>query len=157
MVDLDARNAALRAGYSPATAGNATVNILRREKVRAAIDAEMDARAVRTRLTADRVVTELMRLAFFDPRRLFAPDGGPLPVPALDADVAAALTALEVHERDGERVFRCRTADKLRALDLLARHLGMYRPALPETPESGVILLPETAEEWETGEMENEK
>lgn len=144
LIDLDAKNAAIRAGYSPVTAGNASVNILRRPEVRAAVEAAQGARAAQLRVDADRVLAELARIAFFDPRRLFGPDGQPLPLSALDADAAAALSTMELRVQDGATAVRYRAFDKLKALELLCRHLGMERAA-PE--EGGVVLLPAAEEE----------
>ena len=146
LIDLDAKRAALRAGYRPATAGNASVNILRRPAVKAAVDAALTARGEKADLDADRVLRELSRVAFFDPRRLVGPDGQPLPLSALDPDTAAALSTLELRVQDGEVAARYRACDKLKALALLARHLGMEPKAPEEESAAGVVLLPEVEE-----------
>ena len=151
-IDLDARQAALRAGYSPKTAHNATVHVLRKPEVRQAVDEALAERSVRTQLTADRVARELMHVAFFDPRRLFGPDGQPLPIGELDPETASALSTLELRVRDGETVLRYRAYDKLRALELLSRRLA---PDPSEAPEAGVILLPPP--DAEEGETEKER
>lgn len=54
--------------------------------------------AGRLGITAERVLQERSRLAFFDVRRLFRDDGSPVPVNELDADTAAAIAGLEVAE-----------------------------------------------------------
>ncbi len=143
-LDLDAKNAALRAGYSEATSAKAAVTVLRKPEVRRAVDEALADRTLRLGLEADRVLLELSRIAFFDPRRLIGPDGQPLPLDRLDEDTAAALSTLEMRARDGELAMRYRACDKLRALELLARRLA---PPPEETPESGVVLLPPAAAE----------
>ena len=148
-LDLDAKNAALRAGYSRRSAHCAASEILTRPEVRAAVNAGLKTTALSAELTAERVVRELMNGAFFDPRRLFGPDGQPLPIGELDPEVAAALSTLELRVRDGETVLRYRACDKLRALELLSRRLV---PAPEDAPEAGVVLLPETEKEDEGGD-----
>ena len=144
LLDLNVKQAALRAGYSGKSAVSTVYTQLRRKpELREAIDAGLEARAARTRVSADRVVQELSRIAFFDPRRLFAEDGSPLPIGELDADTAAAVSALDLRQQEDGVTLRLRVCDKLRALELLARHLGMDRAADVEGESTaGVVLLP---------------
>ena len=79
-------------------------------------------------MTADRVVLELARVAFGDPRRVISwgPGGVRLRPSAELADEEAAIVA-EVGEtttKEGGSL-RLKTVDKLSALRLLAQHLGM--------------------------------
>src|SRR5215469_1569992 len=64
LVDLNGKQAAIRAGYSPKTAEVQASRLLRYAQVQAALKAAMEARSKRTQITADRVVTELAKLAF---------------------------------------------------------------------------------------------
>lgn len=52
----------------------------------------------RIEITRDRIRTELARLAFFQPKRLFRADGTAIPVHELDDDTAAAIASLEIEE-----------------------------------------------------------
>lgn len=134
LVDLSAGRAARRAGYSAATADQAGHALRRHPIIRAAIDAELDTRKAATQVTQERVLTELARIAFFDPRRLLDDDGNPIPLHLLDADTAAVIGALEIEdlfEGRGEArrpvgvVRKYKTADKMAALTNLMKHLGM--------------------------------
>ena len=98
LIDQNATQAAIRAGYSVKTAYSIGEENLRKPEIRAAIDAVMSDTAARLGITAERVMRERSRLAFFDPRRLFASNGEPIPIHELDDDTAAALAGLDVHE-----------------------------------------------------------
>lgn len=86
-------------------------------------------------ITLERVLRELARIAFFDPRKLFDKDGNPLRITDLDDDTAAAIAGLDVSEEyEGsgkDRVLRgyvkkWKLQTKDGALDKLMKHLGGY-------------------------------
>ena len=102
--------------------------------IRAAIEQELAKRKASTLITQERVLTELARIAFFDPRRLLDDDGNPIPLHRLDADTAAVIGALEIEDifegrGDGRRpvgvVRKYKVADKMTAITNLMKHLGM--------------------------------
>jgi hypothetical protein len=70
--DLNATYAAKRAGYAPRSASTTGYRLLQRPAVAAAVAKAQRKRAARTRVSADRVVTELAKVAFGDPRRLLS-------------------------------------------------------------------------------------
>ena len=75
LVDLNATQAAIRAGYSERTASKIASELLGKTGVREAIATAQAKREQRTEITADRVVSELAKIAFADPRELM--DWGP--------------------------------------------------------------------------------
>ena len=90
----------------------------------------------RTRISADRVLRELAAIAFSDIGDLFDSDGRPIPVHQLDPATRRAIAAVStgrVNDPAGvvSEKFHVRFWDKLRALELLARHLGLDRPLTP--------------------------
>jgi phage terminase small subunit len=129
--DLNATQAAIRAGYSAKTAKEQATRLLTNVHVAAGIAEGRAARSERTGITADRVLQELARIAFFDVRKLFNPDGTMKPLDELDDDTAAVIAGLGLAEiRDGEGspigvLKKIKIADKLVALDKLARNLGL--------------------------------
>src|SRR3954451_14829156 len=129
LVDLNATQAAIRAGYSAATASEPASRLLANVKVAAAIAEAQAARSRRTEMTADRVVLELARVAFGDPRRVMSwgPGGVKLRPSAELAEEEAAIVA-EVGETTTKEggTLRLKTVDKLGALRLLGQHLGMF-------------------------------
>ncbi|MBQ5755387.1 MAG: terminase small subunit [Oscillospiraceae bacterium] len=134
LVDMNATQAAVRAGYSPGAARQA-YRLLKKPQVREAVDRALEKRAERTRVTQDRVVQEYARIAFMDPRRLFDREGRPLDVHLLADDEAAVLAGLEVVDlyegRGANRELvgytkKYKLADKLKALEALSKHLGLF-------------------------------
>lgn len=133
LVDLNATQAFIRAGYT-ARGNAAEVNasrLLRNAQVQQAIQEALQARQQRTQVTADRVVQELARLAFFDIGKLVREDGTPLGLHEMDEDTRRAIAGLEV-ARVGNadvgvgEVLKFKLADKKGALELLGRHLGIF-------------------------------
>jgi len=98
LIDLNATQAAIRAGYSARTAASQGARLLKHGGVARAVQAAQQARALRTEITQDRVLQELARIAFFDIRRLYRADGSMKDPCELDADTAAALASIEVKE-----------------------------------------------------------
>lgn len=82
-------------------------------------------------IRADNVLQELAKLAFFDPRKFFNPDGSPKHITDLDEDTAAALAGLEVQELfegSGEQKYCYGLVKKIRLADKGMNHerLGKY-------------------------------
>jgi phage terminase small subunit len=146
LIDLNATQAATRAGYSAKTANEQGARLLANVSVRSALTEAMKAREQRTHITQDRVLQELARIAFFDPRKLLGPDGAPKPINELDDDTAAALAGLDVTEEfegsGADRVFvgytkKFKIADKNTALTNAMRHLGMLKDKTEITGAGG--------------------
>jgi phage terminase small subunit len=124
LIDLNGKEAAIRAGYVPRAATVRAAKLLRRPAVRQAVATAMAARAARSGITAERVIAEYARIAFSDWRR-FA-DWGPEHVRfaaagALGDDERVAIA--ELVEASG-RLKRVRLFDKQAALDSLSRILA---------------------------------
>lgn len=139
LIDLNATKAAERAGYSSKTAYSQGERLLRDVEVKKLIAEAMELRSKSTQITAERVLQELARVAFFDPRRLLNGDGSPKPVNELDDDTAAVLSGMDIteeYEGSGEdRKFigytkKVKVSDKVAALGLAMRHLGMLNDKL---------------------------
>lgn len=70
-----------------------------------------------------RVLAEIARIALADPRKLLDENGIPLRLADLPDDIVAALDAVQM-QPDGTAQYRL--ARKAPALDMLAKHLGLY-------------------------------
>lgn len=135
LVDLNATQAAIRAGYAERGARVQGCRLLAQPNVDAAIQRGAAKRQRRTEIDQDRVLKELAAIGFHDARTLFG-DGGSLKPPAeWDDDTAAAIAGLEVEElfdgRGDERehigtLRKIKRNDKVKALELLGRHLKMF-------------------------------
>jgi phage terminase small subunit len=135
MKDLNATQAAIRAGYSQKGAEVTGFNLLRNIKVGAEIQAAMNRRAQKIELTAEYTLRAIMNIAHFDPRALFAEDGSLKDIPKLDADTARNISGFDfvtLYDGDGEQkhafgqLRKVRFRDSLRALELEGRHLKLF-------------------------------
>ena len=135
LVDLNATQAAIRAGYSQKSARSMASQLLTKLNIQEAIAAARIRQQERTQITADRVLLEVARLSFYDPRKFFRDDGSPLGIHELDDDTAAALAGMDVIEQfEGsgqDRQFvgylkKYKLTDKGANLERLMKHLGLY-------------------------------
>jgi len=140
LVDLNGKQAAIRTGYSPRTAEVQASRLLSNAKVDAAVKQAMQARSRRTGITADRVLIELAALAFANIAYfLQVQEDGSMQIDLARArrDQAAAvhdvILSTPAEGSDDEvritMLTRIELFDKLGALGLLARHLGIYPSA----------------------------
>lgn len=128
--DLNASQAAIRAGYSKNTSRSIANKLMTNADIQAEISRKIDKRAARTEITADRVLLELSRLAFLDVRKAFNKDGSLKAIHELDDDTAAAVAGMDITEfGSGDEqsgvVKKIKLSDKKGALELVMRHLGM--------------------------------
>lgn len=70
LVDLNATQAAIRAGYSPKTANEQAARLLANVSIQEAIQAAMKKREERTEITADRVIKEIFNIFEADAREI---------------------------------------------------------------------------------------
>lgn len=151
LLDGNAKQAAIRAGYSAATAEQSGSRAYRTKAVREAIDAAEQARAVRVGLTQDDVLRVLKRHLNADPRQAFDENGRLLPVHQLPDDVALSISALESEELnigDGHggtipigQVRKVKWWSKDKALELAMRHLGMLKDRVEHEVGPGLAEL----------------
>ena len=127
--DLNATQAAIRAGYSERTARSTGHENLTKPDIAAAIKSAMAQRVKRTEVNADSVIQELAAIAFaqMDTYATWGPGG----VELKSSDVltynqlAAVSEVTETPSRHGKSI-RFKLHDKLRALELLGQHLGIF-------------------------------
>ena len=126
LVDLNASQAALRAGYSERCSASVGSQLLKKPEVKEAVETALEARGRSMRVTSARVLLELARIAFADPTRIaeWGPKGLTLrPHDTLTPDDKATIQEIVAFPDGGPT--RVRLHDKLRALALLARHMGL--------------------------------
>lgn len=129
MIDLNATQAAIRAGYSPKTANEQAARLLVNVSVQDRLAQLQAEQSRRTGVSADRVVRELARIAFANASDLIDPETASVKLDASRDDLAAIQSVkVKTFGEDGLE-HEVKLADKLKALDLLGRHLGMYSGA----------------------------
>jgi phage terminase small subunit len=130
VIDLDATKAAKRAGYSEKTSGQIGWRLLQKTHVAAEIQKAMDSRSKRTEITADRVLQELARIGFVDPRKIMKVDeNGNFVITAsdlLDFDDAACISEIQQTVTEHGGSIKIKLHDKLGALDKIGRHLKLF-------------------------------
>ena len=133
--DLNATQAAERAGYSAKTAASQGGRLLHNVEVSKAIEDGCAARAKRTGITADVILGELLRLARVDIREAYDATGHLLPIKQIPEDVARAISGIKVldeFEGSGDErvkigeVREVKFHDKTRSLELLGKHLKLF-------------------------------
>lgn len=154
LIDLNGTQAAIRAGYSEKTAEQQAVRLLRNVKVQAYIQKRKAERIERTEITQDMVIFELAAIAFSNAADyaavvekdatmqteeglmipLYDEDGNPVKYRTVEPVLTADLTdkqkrALSVIKK-GRDGFEIKPYDKVRALELLGKHLGMFEDKL---------------------------
>lgn len=127
LIDLNATQAAIRAGYSPDTAKSIGSENLTKPDIQARIAKAMAERSRRTGVNADRVVMELAKIAFVNASDVIDAETAALKPNAAPEDTAAIQSVkVKTFGEDGlEREIKM--ADKLKALELLGKHLGMFK------------------------------
>ena len=137
LIDLNATQAAIRAGYSAKTAASIGQENLTKPEIDAAIAIAMERRAERTEITADRVLRELAKIGFSNMPDYVTVGGNGDPfvdLRALDREQAAAIQEVTVEDfKDGRgadardvRRIKFKLADKRAALVDIGKHLGMF-------------------------------
>lgn len=130
LVDLNATQAAIRAGYSEKTADRTGPELLGKTCVGEAVALRMKDREARTQITQDKVLREIARIALADPRKVMSwgPAGVVLVASEdLSEDDAAIVAEVSESFTENGRTLRVKMGDKLRALDMLGRHLGLFK------------------------------
>ncbi len=142
LIDLNATQAAIRAGYSAKTAEVQGPRLVGNVRVAQAVAVAQKAIGDKLGITAERVLLEVARIAFADPRELFDADGHMRPIHELSEDIARCVASVEVVKekttitngdkaktktRTEEYTTKPRLWDKPRSLDLLMRHLGLMK------------------------------
>lgn len=146
LVDLNATQAAIRAGYSKKTARSSGQRMLTNVDIADAIASAKKERSERTEITIDRVVRELARLGLSDVRKLFDHTGQLKSISELADDTAAMIASIDVSVvgsgEDSEVIKRIKLWDKNSALDKLMKHLDGYAPEKHDHTSSDGSMSP---------------
>nr|WP_281375564.1 terminase small subunit [Haloferula luteola] len=138
LVDLNATQAAIRAGYSEATAKEIGFENLTKPHIQTEVQRLMVERSKRVELTADRVLQELKVMAFYDPGDLGkASINCPADIAKLPEEVRRAIIGWS-WDRNGN--FTLKLAGKTQQLELLGRHLKMFAQGIEHSGPDGAPL-----------------
>ena len=129
LIDLNATKAAIRAGYSHKAARDIGCENLTKPNIQAAIDKAMAERSRRTGINQDRVIQELARIALVNPADVIDMDTATVKLDASRDDTAciASVRIRTLSSKDGPVIEReIRFYDKVKCLELLGKHLGLF-------------------------------
>lgn len=130
------RQAALDMGSSPKSADNAAWRMLKDAQVLQRIEERQQELAKKFEINTESVMKNLAQAVYFDPRKLYNPDGTLKPIVDLDDDTAMALSGFEVFEEfagkgDGRALVgftkKVKWLDKNAARDQANKILGHYK------------------------------
>ena len=140
IIDLNAKQAAIRAGYSPKTAEVQASRLLSLVKVQTEIAKAMEDREKRTGITQDRVLAELSAIAFAKATDYVEiDDDGAVKIKAtasLTDEQKKAIAGI----KEGANGIEIKLTDKTKALEMLSRHLGLFNDKLNVNVESIEII-----------------
>lgn len=128
LIDLNATQAAIRAGYSVKTANEQGSRLLANVSVQTAIAEKMAERSRRTGVNQDRVVLELAKIAFVKLTDIID-EKGKIKDTATEDDLAC-LEGYKYKYSDTDSGYsverEVKLSSKMKALELLGKHLGMW-------------------------------
>ena len=146
LIDLNATQAAIRAGYSVKTADQQGSRLLANVKVQSKIAKEMAERSKRTGVNQDRVVLELAKMGFVNPADVIDLKTGEV-LPDATSDDLACIQSVKVKKTiKGKSVIEEREVrfyDKAKALEKLGQHLGMWNDKIDVNVAVPVVICGE--------------
>lgn len=134
LIDCNATRAASAAGFAASSAHVTGARLLKNATIAAAIAERQQQRQQKLKITAERVLEEIAKLAFYDPKDLFDARGFLKPVTEMDDITRAAIAALDTETREiaGEGPLqrtllkKIKLADKGLNLERLGRYLKLF-------------------------------
>jgi phage terminase small subunit len=156
LIDLNATQAAIRAGYSERTAGQQGEQLLKKLEIANAIAAAMQARSQRTEITADYVLNRLVEIDQMDVLDIMGEDMALKPLsewPAVWRRYLSGFDLAEMFEGRGEEremvgiLKKIKWPDKVKNLELLGKHVAVqaFKDKVEHSGEMTLNVLPEDA------------
>jgi phage terminase small subunit len=137
VVDLNATQAAIRAGYSPKTAASQGERLLRNVEIRQIVEKSQAERLAAVKLTAETTLEAIRRPLAADVRKLFTEKGNVKPLQELSDEEAALIGGFEVILKnakagDGvtDEVLKLRLVDRSRYVEMAAKHFSLLTEKL---------------------------
>lgn len=131
LIDFNATRAYKAAYKSCRKDETANVNgskLLRNTKVQEYIAEKQQEMQERNKITQDTIIQELAKIALFNIKDIYNEDGTLKKVTELDDDTAKAISGVKILQKAGAmKIILSKTNDKTKALELLGKHLGMFK------------------------------
>lgn len=130
LIDLNATQAAIRAGYSQRTAGSIGDENLKKPEIKARIEFLQAELAERNKVKADDVIQELKALGFWNIKDFVDTGNAIKDLSQLDRNTLKPVTSIKtktIYTEQGPEVsVELKLADKRAALVDLGKHLGLF-------------------------------
>jgi phage terminase small subunit len=129
-VDYNGTRAAIAAGFSEKTAAVQAVRLLRNHNIIAELQRIKQEMVASGKLTREKVIDELRKIAFSDINKVLGDDNEPLDLQDVDKEYSAAVAGVKITVTENE--FGTKTKkeltlwDKTRALEMLGRYFGIF-------------------------------
>ncbi|MGB4589514.1 MAG: terminase small subunit [Clostridiaceae bacterium] len=143
LIDLNATQASIRAGYSTATAGQMGDENLKKPQIKSEIEKMLAERSKRTGINQDRIVLELAKIALMKMTDIVDPKTGEIRYDATDEDLACieSIKVKTIPTKSGMGTEReVKMASKMKAIELLGKHLGMWSDKLDLTVQLPIVI-----------------
>lgn len=127
LVDLNATQAAIRAGYSVKTAEQMGYKLVHKSSVSEVIKKEQAKLSKRTGISQERILRELAKIGFSNLKEYVAWDADGIHLKdSAEVDGAVLQSVTETYLPSGGVKTEVKAHDKAKALELLGKHLGMW-------------------------------
>ena len=145
IIDLNATQASIRAGYSESTARSIGSENLSKPAIVTHLQYLMNKRAERTEITSERVLKELAKIAFFNMEDVIDDKGKTKDLKDWSRDELASVQEITEDllgdEESSVLVKRkIKLSDKKASLELLGRHLKLFTDKVQHSGEVGITF-----------------
>ena len=139
LIDMNATRAALRAGYTQATAMNG--QLMEMPKIQAYLKERTAQAAQKLQVSHETLLGELMKVAFANMGDYFGDDGRVKAMGDIADDKKSAIWSLKVSEGKYGTTVQLRLHNKLAALEKIAKHIKFYEvEAKQPEPQEAVYV-----------------
>lgn len=146
LIDLNATQAAIRAGYKPGTAYSIGSENLKKPEIKAGIDKAMAERSKRTGINQDRILLELARIGFAKITDVVDPKTGKIKEGVLEDDLAC-IQSIKIKPGQFGTEREIKMYDKKSALVDLGKHLGMFTGNSSAALDDEVVIVNDAPKE----------
>jgi phage terminase small subunit len=127
LIDLNATQAAIRCGYSERSAGQNAGRLMKNDEISHAIEQAVSERAIRTKVTQDWVIENLVNIAERCQQKQ----------PVMEFD-RAERQMVQATDAEGRGVWQFDSAGANRAVELVGKHLRMFTDKVEHSGEVAV-------------------
>lgn len=130
VIHRNGTKAATEAGFSARSAHSTSTRLLNNPKVREEINKRLEKLQDKLELSAERVLLEMKRLAFYDPADLYDENGVLIPIKDLPEDTRRAIKGWDVEQNESQDINKAGDVTKIETRTSIKPRLADKRPVL---------------------------